>query len=59
MSDHHVNVCEYGTRHGQCRCASKDKSIRKIECPTPRKCAKKADVELGQPYEPKHRKDTP
>lgn len=50
---HHINVCEYGTVHGQCRCMSKDKTVRKIECPHPRSCAAKvASVQIA-----KHRKD--
>lgn len=59
MGDHYVSVCEYGTRHSQCRCPSKDKAVKRIECPSPRACAKRTDVPLGQPYEPKHRKETP
>jgi len=29
---HHKLVCVYGFTHGQCRCPSKDKEIKIIEC---------------------------
>lgn len=35
MSQHFMEVCTFGYTHGQCRCPSKDKSTRIIDCTTP------------------------
>jgi hypothetical protein len=32
MSNHFMQVCQYGWTHGQCRCASKDKTVRLVNC---------------------------
>lgn len=32
---HFTNVCTFGYTHGQCRCPSKDKTVRVIKCSTP------------------------
>lgn len=38
MSGHFKNVCEFSQTHGQCRCPSLTKDIRKVKCPTPAAC---------------------
>lgn len=38
MSGHFKNVCEFSQTHGQCRCPSPTKDIRKVKCPTPTAC---------------------
>ncbi len=35
MGQHFDLVCQYGYKHGTCRCVSKDKVVRKMECNTP------------------------
>lgn len=32
---HFVNKCQYGYTHGQCRCPSKDKTVKQIMCDNP------------------------
>lgn len=37
MSSHHMEVCQYGTRHSGCRCMGPH-TERRIECNTPEDC---------------------
>lgn len=38
MSQHHQEVCQFGTVHAQCRCPADHKRKDSIECPTPMRC---------------------
>lgn len=35
MSQHFELVCQHGYKHGQCRCPSKDKTVRRMVCNIP------------------------
>lgn len=48
---HYVMVCQYGHTHGQCRCFSGNKTVKRVKCTTP--SLHKPD----EKYEPKHRAD--
>lgn len=38
---HFVKICEYGGVHGQCRCPSPNKEIRRVDCNMPNSHSKR------------------